>query len=72
MSSFLISLPGGEKKEKKNMLSFHFSSVEAIWIMSQDCTPISAHTDVLLSRLAAAPRWSRTLMEFKSGRGAFP
>lgn len=33
----------------KFMLSFQFSTVEAIYLVSHDCTPISAHSNVSLT-----------------------
>lgn len=50
------------------MLSFHFSSVEAIYMVSHDCTPISAHSNVSLTTRTLLQRscGGVLLMEFKS------
>lgn len=52
----------------KFMLSFHFSSVEAIYMVSHDCTPISAHSNVSLTIRALLRRscGGVLIMEFKS------
>ena len=52
----------------KFMLSFHFSSVEAIYMVSHDCTPISAHSNVSLTTRTLSQRscGGVLLMEFKS------
>lgn len=50
------------------MLSFYFSSAEAIYLVSHDCTPISAHSNInLVTRLVLQRSCAGALvMKFKS------
>ena len=65
----ILVLASSPRSDHKFMLSFNFSSVEAIYVVSHHCTPISAHSNVSLTTQTLSRRSARNEIEIKPRLG---